>query len=95
MNENIKVSNWEKVSLRIIMLFVVAMIFSFIPEISFMRDFFGDVYCSIEHTSFEDQHSEPTWHWGWRHWLFLFMGVALFITQAIKLGFFIDKTKFD
>lgn len=89
------ISNWEKLSIRIIILFVVAMIVSYIPEMSIMRDFFSDSYCTLENCSTEWSHRKPEWHWGWRHWLFLFMGLALFITQAIRLGVFIDKNKFD
>jgi hypothetical protein len=88
MNENIKLSSWEHLSIRIIMLFVVAMIVSFIPEISVMRSFFGDTYCAISNHSYSyagDVHTEPTWHWGWRHWLFLFMGVHLAEHVAYKL----------
>lgn len=34
---------------------------------------------------------EPTWHWGWRHWLFMMMGVCLFFIQAVDIVHFIDK----
>jgi hypothetical protein len=63
-----------------------------------MRSFFGDTYCAISNHSYSyagDVHTEPTWHWGWRHWLFLFMGIALFIVQAVRLGMFIERTKFN
>ena len=33
----------------------------------------------------------PTWHYGWRHWLFIAMGFCLFILQAIDVISFINK----
>ena len=38
-----------------------------------------------------DTKHNPTWHWGYRHWLFFSMGVCLFIVQVVDIINFIDK----
>lgn len=40
-------------------------------------------YTRIEH--------EPTWHWGYRHWLYMAMCLALFVFQAINLINYINS----
>ena len=83
---------------RIVILFTVAMLVSFIPEQ--YPKFFGDTYCdgefdpkfnednkSIGSLDYPKSHCKdvihpPTWHWGYRHWLWCFMGIILCILNA-------------
>lgn len=79
----------QTVSLRIIVIFTVAIFVSFIPD--YLHDFFGDWYC--KGSGVIDQHYHyslcnygngfhtATWHWGYRHWLFVIMGIFLAIVQ--------------
>ena len=89
------------ISLRVIALFTVAMLVSFIPE--YLPDFFGDWVCKgreyvapikegftgsyigCDYTY--DQHN-PTTHWGYRHWLFFGMGLVLFLIQMVDIIIF-------
>lgn len=84
-----------KIMSRIILLFGVVIMTSFIPENN--RDFFGDWLCQGGHHEYFDngpdiisgcQYSPdmvhgPTWHWGFRHWMWFFMGISLFLYNLI------------
>lgn len=83
----------KKLSIRVIMMFSIAILISFIPEN--FREFFGDLKCvgsggyvpGTYHYQYCNEgvggmHSS-TWHWGYRHFLFFIMGAVLFIIQAI------------
>jgi hypothetical protein len=74
---------------------------SFVPEN--FREFFGDWQCEGSHynpsdnshsgcvyTSYYDNHP-PTWHWGFRHWIWMIMGVTLFIYNVVLIIIKIDK----
>ena len=96
-----KLSKIQTISIRIVLLFVTAMLFSFIPEL--IPKFFGDTIC-IDGTDTwnrmcsqgykEVRHVKGTIHWGYRHWLFLAMGIALFIVQVIDIINYADKPKY-
>ncbi len=71
------------------------MLVSFIPD--YLHGFFGDEYCTTyTHGGNENPyyHTTPRWHWGYRHWLFIFMGITLFIVQVINLICHFSKKKF-
>lgn len=91
----IKITNWEHLSFRVIALFVIAMFLSFIPETAFMKEFFNDSYCTVLYHNDSYVHRTPTFHWGWRHWLYFFMCMLLFIIQAVRIISFIDAKKFS
>jgi len=91
------------ISIRIIALFGVAMALSFIPE--HYHSFFGDWHCEggvYDYSWAEDKltykgciyskdtHHE-TWHWGYRHWLYLSMGICLSIVQIADIFTTINK----
>jgi hypothetical protein len=90
-----------KISIRIVLLFAAIMVFSFIGE--YLHDFFGDWKCqgSIERVT--DSYSykgcnygdfgfhDPSWHWGYRHWIFFLMGFCLSIVQAVGIINLINK----
>jgi hypothetical protein len=70
---------------------------SFIPDN--FHELFGDWHCvgTIELEAkngwqtinngckYESCDHDPTWHWGFRHWLWLLMGICLFIIQVIRI----------
>lgn len=97
-----KLSFLNQLSLRIILLFTIMMIVSFIPD--YLRSFFGDEYCSgyvfnkvsnklEQFIHYGSIHSCYEWHWGYRHWLFFLMGFCLFIIQIIDIIHFIKTFK--
>lgn len=79
------------------------MLMSFLPEI--IPGFFGDVTCNGGGNEFDFSNAKwinhgcqystythsATTHWGYRHWLYFSMGVALFIVQTVSLINYIDK----
>ncbi len=94
------------ISLQVIAIFTTAILVSIIPD--HLHAFFDDEYCTgsgnyIFQTQTMLGHWEncpldrgshgPTWHWGYRHILWYWMGVALALIQIIRLGYFINKNK--
>jgi len=89
---------------RIAAMFVIVIFTSFIPELS--PDFFGDwlcqgrikdaqgVFSGCDHTMGSGDYSthNSTWHWGYRHYIWAFMGIVLFIYNAFLIINIIDKT---
>jgi len=74
----------HRMMLRIIGLFLTVMLLSFIPEE--FRNFFGDEYCKIPHHEYAgNYHDYPEWHWGYRHFIWLGMGICLFIYNAVLI----------
>lgn len=95
-----KLSKTTKISIRIVALFITAMLMSFIPDL--FPDFFGDWTC-IGTTGFNREtvaytgcvhggysHS-PEVHWGYRHFLYFFMGLSLAMVQVVDIVNFISK----
>lgn len=75
-----KITDWEKLSIRVILLFVTAMLVSFSPE--FLRGFFGDEMYKDDYTrGMVDGH----YSWGFRHTLYFWMCIVLFAIQAVKI----------
>jgi hypothetical protein len=74
---------YTKISLNIILIAAIMMFGSFIPE--YFASFFGDYHCNGCHYMGDAVIHEPTLHWGWRHWIWLFMSIALFGFQIFRL----------
>lgn len=79
-----------KIMGRIVLLFSIVILMSFIPESN--REFFGDWQCNGGNYYKKegclygaDFVHGPTWHWGFRHWIWMFMGLALFIYNAVLI----------
>ena len=87
------------ISFRIILLFTTAIIMSFIPdylpEIFDVKcdgtspvTYYGSTYYQCSETwgdcSSRLQHPAQ-YHWGYRHFLFCFMGICLFILQVVEI----------
>ena len=89
--ENLKNNKWYGLSLRIIALFVTAMVVSFSPEL--LRDFFGDKLVLPDEYGYKwgKGFIDQDWDWGYRHYLYFLMCVALFIVQAARLISWIQK----
>lgn len=89
-------------SINVVLIFLTGMVMSMVPDL--FPDLFGDWICEgcvrIDRGAFfeykgcdfgpQDSHS-PTWHWGYRHWLFFIMGIILFIIQVGRVIQIIDK----
>lgn len=90
-----------KLSLRVCLLFIIAILFSFIPEM--FRGIFGDWACTGAKLYYDGNHRiidgclytqtihDPGYHWGYRHWLYFFMGLSLAIIQFINIVNLINK----
>ncbi len=95
----------NKISLRVFLLFSIAIASTFIPDN--LHEFFGDTLCTTgsgfriwgsntvgthyQYCNYSMEHEPNTWHWGYRHWLYLFMTIILFIIQVIDIVIFIVK----
>lgn len=85
--------NYTKITLNVIGVFIVMIIASLIPDL--FSDFFGDWKC--EGKSWDTNvnfwigcdmgggRHLAKMHWGWRHWLFMFMGLSVFIIQVVRI----------
>ena len=94
-----------KISLRIIALFMVAILVSKIPEL--YPNFFGDWFCDgrklvWDDVSFNHYHLEgcdmfqehnPKFHWGYQHYLFFLMGLSLAVIQIVDIVNITKKEK--
>ncbi len=89
-----KPSIYTKISINIVLMFIIGIAMSIVPELH--PKFFNDQFClgwiGENKLCFrsEEQH-QPTWHWGYQHWLWFFMGALLFVVQAVKIINSIDK----
>lgn len=95
-----------KVSLNIVAVFVVVMLVSFIPDQfpKFFGDWQCEgrsySYVDVGNGRFDYKtigcdhgvnNHLPSWHWGYRHWLFIIMGLLLFVVQVIRIGGIINE----
>ncbi len=86
-----------KISLRVIAMFVTCIFASLIPDN--FHSFFGDVLCNGNLSrnlcnngwTINSNSHGLTWHWGFRHWLFLFMGISLCVVQIIDIIYILSK----
>ncbi len=89
---------WTILSLQIAAIFIVAMLASFIPD--YLHSFFGDTY----HVEVIEDYcrrngfsnyikNEPHYHWGYRHFLWCWMGFVIFVVQCIRVGCFVANNK--
>lgn len=85
--KQIKITDWERLSARVIMLFATSMLMTYAPPM--MHGFFGDIpYAQPNHFDMMDD----AWKWGIRHYLYQFMCIALFVIQAIRIIAWVGKT---
>lgn len=85
---------FTKVSINIVLVFMTIIMFSFIPDE--FPSLFGDRLCTTGNSPdyqfciegyryVTNPHAPGKWHWGYRHWLWLFMGIFLFIVQVVRI----------
>lgn len=92
-----KTDKFNRIAIHIISIFSISIAASFIPD-SF-PEFFGDWLCEGNYNWKETTECnymgtsihDPKWHWGVRHWLWMSMGVCLFILQFFKILNVIDE----
>ncbi len=89
-------------ALRIVLLFTAAIFLSFLPD--YLHDFFGDWHCSgrqyvspeyvgCDYNTGNFNTHPPTLHWGYRHWLWISMGLCLAIIQIVDIVNYITKNQ--
>ncbi len=88
-----KLNAWNGLSLRIIALFATAMLISYSPD--YLRGFFEDTYIEPDRLGyrFGGGMFDKEWSWGYRHFLYFLMCLALFIVQAARLFKWIGKNE--
>jgi len=86
---------WIQLSLQFAYIFTVAILVSFIPD--YLHTFFGDEWCTFNNCFRSDStpHKYPEWHYGYRHWLWILMGIVLFFIQLARIIHFISRTEFE
>lgn len=84
----------NRISLIIISTFIVMITMSLITIIPQVMEFMGDFKCNVKefHYGTGDYVLEH-WHYGWTHWLYIMMGLCLFIIQIIRVIFIIEEKK--
>lgn len=102
-----KINKSQKIYLKVILLFTIAIFSTFVGD--YLHYFLGDwkclgsgtpndsiynpiyKYCNYAECGFHDS----TWHWGYRHWLYLVMCITLFIIQIIDIISFAASNEAD
>ena len=90
-----------KSKLKILVVFVVMFSASFVPESN--HEMFGDWKCKggkiefknddmlREGCTYYDNSHGPSWHWGMRHWIWLFAGITFSIWTVVDIIVEADK----
>lgn len=88
-----------KTQLKLLVLFITILICTFLPDI--IPSFFGDWLCEGSGEIFVKEqygghwtkcdyanygYHKPTWHWGYRHWLFLIFGIIMTIVNIVRIA---------
>lgn len=83
---------YTKVSLNIVVVFLIAIIMSFIPDSKCLHDIF--FYQCVDFSTFEGSCSHNLhYHWVWQHYLWTGMNVCLFVVQVVRIIDIIDTKK--
>ena len=89
MKNNFIFNDWTNLSLRVMSIFAVAIVLSFLPN--YLHDFFGDIkYGTPNSYSMIDNDYE----WGFRHILYHIMCIILFIIQVVRIGAWASNREF-
>lgn len=82
--KNFRVSTYSVISFKVTLLFSAAIASSFFGD--YLHEFFGDTYCTAVQSCGEFRnHRIPTYHWGTRHWLYMWLCLSLFSIQAASI----------
>lgn len=87
--KKLKITDWEILSLRVIGLFITAMLISYSPQL--LRGFFEDKLYT-EDGRWHHDWIDGKYDWGFRHYLYFWMCFILFIIQAVKIVKWIIRT---
>lgn len=90
--KKLKITDWEVLSIRVILLFVTAMLISYSPQ--FLRGFFEDMPYEIDKWGYQKTRGiiDDHWDWGFRHYLYFYMCLILFGIQAVRIIKWVNKT---
>lgn len=86
-----KINKYTKVSINIVLIFTTIMLASIIPDM--FPQIFGDWLCkgcTYREADYAHYHL-PTWHCGYRHWIWCAMGLSLFVVQVVRMIYIVDK----
>lgn len=99
----------SKAQLMVVLTFAVAILTSWIPDLfpKFFGDWlckgtiehvyretsYGHTFDHNSGCNFVHYWHGPTWHWGWRHWMFFVGGLALFAFQISRFITILTKEK--
>jgi len=98
-----KLTKTHLLSLRIVVLFTVAILSTFLGD--YLHLFLGDwkcdgsgkrylegIYVLYERCNYSlcNLH-DSSWHWGYRHWIYFVMCITLFIIQVVDIINFSSK----
>lgn len=72
---------FTKLSLQVVILFGIAIIYSFLTEYLQSSGFFGDIPADNP----EEHGIDVGWNWGARHYLFFWMSTLLFVIQFVRI----------
>ena len=87
-----KLNSWNGLSLRIIALFSTAMLMSYSPDL-FRGWLFEDTYIEPDRLGYRFGGGiiDEKWDWGYRHYIYFYMCLFLFLVQAARLFKWINK----
>ncbi len=83
-------NEWTGLSVRVVSIFAVAMILSFLPN--HLREFFGDIKYA---TPNKFNAIDTEYEWGVRHILYQIMCIILFAIQCIRICVWCRSKPFD
>jgi hypothetical protein len=84
-----------KLQFRVLIMFAVIFAASYIPDA--YPSYFGDWLCSGSGELVEGEYHyercnyagnnyhNPSWHWGFRHWAWLFLGITMLVINIVQL----------
>lgn len=74
---------FTKLSLQVVILFGIAIVYSYLTNFLQVSGFFGDTPIPLDKQ--RETRIDEAWDWGIRHYLFFWMSVLLFIIQFIRV----------
>jgi hypothetical protein len=74
---------FTKLSLQVVILFAIAIVYSFLTQYLQSSGFFGDTLLPLDKQGAHEVDS--AWDWGTRHYLFFWMSILLFIIQLVRI----------
>lgn len=88
-----KINYYTQIQLNILIMGVCLIFLSFIPEL--FPSFFGDWHCQgttkeltgCDYSFYDNlRMHNPTTHFGYRHWIFIIMGISLIVVNSVRIS---------